>query len=106
MNERDPFKCYIVIFTCASARGVILNVVPDGSPETFVNSLKKFISRRACPAKILSDNRGVFVADITQKFISFHNVEWDFSLKEAPLHGGFWKMLAGQLKRCLQKTAG
>ena len=106
LNERDPFKCCIVIFTCASARGVILDVVPDGSAETFVNSLKKFISRRGCPAEILSDNGGVFVADITQKFVSFRNVEWDFSLKEAPWYGGFWKMLAGQLKRCLQKTAG
>ena len=30
LNERDPFKCYIVIYTCASTRGVILDVVPDG----------------------------------------------------------------------------
>ena len=30
LNERDPFKCFIVIYTCASTRGVILDVVPDG----------------------------------------------------------------------------
>ena len=47
-----------------------------GSAETFINSLKKFISRRGCPAKILSDNGGgVFVTDITQKFVSFRNVK-------------------------------
>ena len=69
LNERDSFKCYIVIYTCASSRGVILNVVPDGSSETFINSLRKFICRRGCPARILSDNWGVFVGDITQKFI-------------------------------------
>ena len=84
MNERDPFKCYIVIYTCVSTPGVILDVVPDGSAETFITSLKKSISRRGCPAKILSDNGGVFVADITQKFVNFRNVKWDFSLKEAP----------------------
>ena len=67
------------IYTCASTRGVILDVVPDGSAETFINSLKKFISRRGCPAKI-SDNGGVFIADIIQKFVSFRNVKWDFSL--------------------------
>ena len=85
---------------------MILDVVPDGSAETFINSLKKFISRRGCPAKILSDNRGVFVADITQKFVSFRNVKWDFSLKEALWYGAFWEKLVGQLKRCLKKTIG
>ena len=42
------------------------------------------ISRRGCPAKILSDKEGVFVAHIIQKFVSFRNIKWDFSLKEAP----------------------
>ena len=79
LNERDAFKCYIAIYTCASTRGVILDVVPVGSAENFINSFKKFISRRGCPAKI-SDNGGVFIADIIQKFVSFRNVKWDFSL--------------------------
>ena len=85
---------------------MILDVVPDGSFETFINSLKKFISTRSCPAKILSDNGSVFIADITQKFVSFRNVKWDFSLKESPWYGGFWERLVGQLKRCLKMTIG
>ena len=103
LNERDAFKCYIAIYTCASTRGVILDVVPVGSAENFINSFKKFISRRGCPAKI-SDNGGVFIADIIQKFVSFRNVKWDFSL--TPQYGEFWERLVGQLKRCLQKTIG
>ena len=54
----DAEFSYIVIYTYASTQGVILDVVPDGSAETFINSLKKFISRRGCPAKILSDTGG------------------------------------------------
>ena len=54
---------------------MILDAVPDGSVKTLINSLKKFISRRGCPAKILSENWGIFVADITQKFVSFHYVK-------------------------------
>ena len=49
---------------------------------------------------------GVFVADISQESVSFRNVKWDFSLKEAPWYGGFWERLVGQLKRCLKKTLG
>ena len=68
-------------------RGVILDVVPDRSEETFINSLKKFISSRGCPAKLLSDNGGVFVPDITQKCVSSRNVKSDSSLKETPWFG-------------------
>ena len=89
LNEMDPFKRYVVIDTCASTRVIILDVVLQVAAKTFNNSVKKFISRRWCPAKILSDNGGVFVADITQKFVSFCNVKWVFSLKQAPWYGGF-----------------
>ena len=82
---------------------MILDVVPDGAAETFNNSLKKFISRGGCPARLLSDNWGVFVADITQKFVSFRNLRWSFSLKRVPWYGGFWERLVGQLKRWLKK---
>ena len=103
MNERDPFKFYITIDTCPSNRRMILDVVPDGAAETFNNSLKKFISRGGCLARILSGNGGVFVADITQKFVSFRNLRWPFSLKRAPWYGGFWERLVEQLKRCSKK---
>ena len=33
LNEKDPFKCYIVIYMCSSTRGVILDVVADVSAE-------------------------------------------------------------------------
>ena len=62
IDEEDKYKCYIVIYTCASTRGVVL--------ETFINSLSKFISRRGCPQIILSDNESQFIADITQHFVA------------------------------------
>ena len=85
----DPFKRYVVIDTCASTSVIILDVVLLVAAKTFNNSVKKFTSRRWCPAKILSDNAGVFVADITQKFVTFCNVKCVFSLKEGPWYGGF-----------------
>ena len=49
VEEDDLYKSYIVIYPCASARGVVLDLVPYGSAETFVNSLCKFIFGRGCP---------------------------------------------------------
>ena len=43
LNKSDALKCYIIIYSCASTRGVILDVFSDGSTETFIISLKKFI---------------------------------------------------------------
>ena len=31
----DLFKCYVVLYTCASTRGVILELVPDVSSKYF-----------------------------------------------------------------------
>ena len=105
-DEDDMYKCYIVIYTCASTRGVILDVVPDATGETFINSLKKFISRRGCPQIILSDNGGPFIGDETQLFINSRNIKWENNLAKAPWYGGFWERLIGQVKRCLKKVLG
>ena len=91
------YKCYIVIYTCASTRGVILDVFPDGTAETYIYSLRKFISRRGCPQVNLSDNGGPFIADSTQLFVNQRNIKWDFSLPKAPWYGGFWERLKGQV---------
>ena len=106
IDEDDMYKCYIVIYICASTRGVVLDLVPDASTETFVNSLSKLISGGGCPQKILSDNCSPFIADITQKFVASKNVEWDFNLSSSPWYRGFWEGLIGQVKRCLKKVLG
>ena len=100
------YKCYIVISTCASTRGVVLHLVPDASAETFINSLAKFISRRGCPQITLSDNGSPFIIDITQILVASKNVKWDINLANAQRYGGFWERLIGQVKRCLKKVLG
>ena len=70
IDEDDMYKCCIVIYTYASTRGVVLDLVPDASAEAFVNSLSKFISRRGCSQIILAENGSPFMADITQNFVA------------------------------------
>ena len=69
-------------------------------------SLRKFISRRGCPGKILTDNGTVFTSQGTEKFAANRNIEWQFSLSNAPWYGGFWERLVSIVKRCLKKTVG
>ena len=69
----------------------MLDLVPDASAQTFVNSFKKFISRRGCPRIILSVNGTAFIAELTQNFAAIRNIKWKFSLTEAPWFGTFWE---------------
>ena len=66
LDDCDLFKCNVVLYTCAYNRGVILELVPDARSKYFVYSLRKFISRRGCPRKILTDNGTVFTSQETQ----------------------------------------
>ena len=41
-SNDDMHKAYIVIFTCATSRSVILDLVTGNSSKNFMNSIKKF----------------------------------------------------------------
>ena len=104
-NEHQLFKCYVVLYTCATTRGVVLDLVPDASAKTFVNILK-FLSRRGCPRMISSDKGTAFTAELTKNFAATRNIKWQFSLTGAPWFGGFWERLVSPVKRSMKKTLG
>ena len=65
-NSNDNVhKAYIVIFTCAKLRSIILGLVEDNSSKNFTNSIKKFIARRGYSKKIISDNGTVFKSQVS-----------------------------------------
>ena len=47
----DLHKAYVVIYTCATTRDVILDVVSNANTDNFLNSFKRFFV-----VKMLSDN--------------------------------------------------
>ena len=107
VNEEDNInKAHVVLYTCATSRGIILDLVKDTSASCFVNSCIKFISRRGCPQIFLSDNGPAFKCRETQEFAALRNIEWKFSIAEAPNFGGFWERLVACVKNCLKKTIG
>ena len=106
-NERKQMlKCYVILYTCTTTRGILLDLVKDGNTKTLINSLRTFIARRGCPKGVISDNAKVFSADETQTFCSSKGISWDFNLSKAPWQGGFWERLIALCKRCLKKVVG
>ena len=99
-------KAYIVIYTCTATRAVILDVVSNANTDNFLNSFKRFLSRRGCPATMISDNAGIFTCNETQAFASDRGINWKFNLDCAPWFGGIWERLVASVKRCIKKVVG
>ena len=105
-DEDELNKCYIVLYTCAAMRGVVLEVVRDTSSATFLDSFRRFISRRGCPSVIISDNSSAFTARNTQEFIIERNITWKFNIAAACWTGGFFERLVACVKNCIKKAVG
>ena len=105
-SSDDIHNAYFVIFTCATSRSVILDLVEDNSSKSFTSSINKFIVRRDYPKKIISDNGAVFKSQDSQLFCSERGIAWKFNFHGSPWWGGLWERLARMVKKCLKKSIG
>lgn len=88
-------KSYICLFVCFITRAVHLELVSDLTSESYILALKRFISRRAKPLEIFSDNGKNFVGAMNEfgKFlarcsddISEYAVSQSISFKFIPVY--------------------
>lgn len=107
-NARNH-KAYISIFVCFATKGVHIELVSDLTSENFIDTLRRFISRRGKSACIYSDNGTAFVGanrqlkDLydfindnqtqsgIQHFLREHKTTWCFIPPNAPHFGGLWE---------------
>lgn len=99
----EMFKAWVTLYTCASTRAVLLDLVPKIDAECFKRSLTRMIARRGCPNHIISDNGKNFVAVSTQNHVADLGIEWHFNLPLAPWHGGFFERMVRSAKELLRK---
>ena len=104
INSSDVYKSWISLFTCASTRAIHLELVVDSSGPSFLNALKRFISTRGIPQKVISDNGPNFTAQEVQNYVSDLNINWTFNPPAAPWWGGFFERMVQMVKRCLIKV--
>uniref|UniRef100_A0A914I0X9 Integrase catalytic domain-containing protein n=1 Tax=Globodera rostochiensis TaxID=31243 RepID=A0A914I0X9_GLORO len=113
-------KVWIVLLTCLTTRAVYLEPTTDLSANSFSNVLRRFISRRGRPKRMLSDNGGQFVlTDKTMKELlpntatgtvqsqmACQGIEWKFLPSLSPWAGGLYERLVGLTKMCFKRTLG
>jgi len=113
---RDKKKVWIVLYTCAVYRCVVLDLVESLSSEAFINSLERFINTHGRPNTIYSDNGTNFVgAENMFKKLNWKNIEnkslvkqiqWIFNPTTAAWWGGWWERLVRSVKGLLRRMLG
>lgn len=104
-RSKRMVKGYLCIFVCLSTKAVHLELAHDLTTDSFLNALKRFVSRRGLCSHLFSDNATNFKgADNDLKTIStllkgdkFQNylvenlIKWNFIPARSPHFGGIWE---------------
>ena len=113
---RTTAKRYGVLFTCLAICAVHIKVVHSMDTKSFINALRRFISRRVRPEEIRSDNGGNFVGgekelrkavrSWNQAQIHEHllqtDVKWTFNPPAASHHGGVWEWCIRTVRKVMK----
>ena len=120
-RSRIMVKGYICVFVCLATKAVHLELANDLSTPTFINCLKRLVSRRGLCTNIYSDNGKNFVGAagelkslITniqcdkdfQTFCLNNYIQWHFIPPFTPNQGGLWESVVKSMKRHLVKIIG
>ena len=105
-RDNDMFKCYILVLTCATTRGVHLELCSDMSASTFINGFKRFIHRKGIPSRVVSDNFQTFKSTEITTFFKHFEITWEPILELSPWWGGFYERLNRIIKSSLRKVIG
>ena len=60
IRDQNEEKAYVCLFVCATTRAIHLELVNNLTTNSFINALKRFISRRGLEHTIYSDNAKTF----------------------------------------------
>jgi hypothetical protein len=109
-------KVWIVLYTCAVYRCVVLDLVRSLDTVTFVQSLERFIADHGRPTTLYSDNGTNFVGArnifntldwkaIEQKS-EVNQIKWILNPPTAAWWGGFWERMVKSVKELLRRMLG
>jgi hypothetical protein len=116
-NSNQSQKMFLIIYTCLHIRAIYLDLVPDMSSKSFVQSFQRFINVHGVPDAIYSDNARTFSqgTDAMETFVvSEEGKELlrknQITHRRIPLYspwtGSLWERLLRVVKGCLYKTIG
>ena len=115
-RRRTEVKRYGCVFTCLASRAVHLETASSLDTDAFINALRRFINRRGCPEKIVSDNGTNFKGGYKElkeslaalnsqkvgKFLTQKGIHWAFNPPGASHMGGVWERIIRSVRKILE----
>ena len=95
VQKRVRGKGYGVIFTCDVSRAVHLEVVPDYSTQSFLQSLRRFCSVRGWPNKIHSDPGSQLKGAASELRRTVQGLDWEEIRRYGHKYGTTWSFAPG-----------
>ena len=118
-QRQSQVKRYGCLFTCLTVRAVHVEIAESLDTDSFLNALRRFISRRGYPKVIHSDNGTNFCAGKRElreavdgwnqimigNFLQQRKVKWILNSPAAPHMGGVWERMVQSTKTILKALA-
>ncbi|XP_066600085.1 uncharacterized protein [Prorops nasuta] len=124
LRNRSLVKTYLCIFICFATKAIHIELAGDMTTQSFMNCLRRFLSRRGLCKHLYSDNGTNFVgarnelnelglllgASDSHKYIhkalSEEAVAWHFIPPHSPHFGGLWERAVRSAKAHLKTVLG
>ena len=122
--DKTEAKCYLVVFVCFVTKAIHLDVTKALNTQECMKAIRRFISRRGCPARIFSDNGTNFIGslndliklkrilrekygtDCLPQAVLDLGINWSTIPAKASHFGGLWEAGVKSMKLLLFKTIG
>jgi hypothetical protein len=123
-GKQKTIKAYVCLFICLSTKAIHIELVSDLTADTFLDALKRFVSRRGTVKSIISDNATNFIkankdlidlhqffqnSEISRKLVttlSNENIQWKFIPPRTPNFGGLWEAGVKSVKFHIKRVVG
>ena len=120
-DRRTSIKRYGLIFTCLSSRAVHIEMLDDLSTDSFINSLRCFISLRGNVRILRCDNGTNFVGANNElrrhhqnmvcdpkikEYLLQHQCDFQFNPPESSHFGGTWERMIRSARNVLSGLSG
>ena len=110
-------KAYVIVFSCATSRGVHFATSRSMETSEFIDRLNDFIAVHTRPEEIISDNAQTFKAtamwmgrlmksEALHDYLADHGIKWNFILARSPWRGGFYERMNRDMKAMIWQKLG
>jgi len=122
ISRNKTGKAYLSIFICLATKAVHFELVSDLTATSFLNAIKRFISRRGRCINLYSDNSTTFVGannqllelkeflakntSQMQQYLIGQLINWRFIPPYSPHMGGLWETAVKSAKTHMKRVIG